>query len=268
MTDYAPYQGGAFQPPPGFSGPARPVHVQAWIAMVALGLSGAEALVAAGLQAFTYPVLAGLDEPTGAQSAAHDYLSEQEPAVAGLLLLCAGLAFVVWLYRARTNLESPDAGELAWGRGWTIGGWFIPLGNVAIPQLVVSEIDRVSERRADQAEGRPHRRHRGVVVLWVVLWSITVAVNQVGELVLEELDPGPAALLTVAFGVLTAVAAGSAILLVRQVTTNQERVRQVVLRLGWRAAPVAPGLGSPASSLGAPGPDSPSSFPGSGSAAG
>jgi hypothetical protein len=225
VTDYAPYQGGAFQPLSRTSGPLRPLRIPASIAMVALGLIGLEALIAGGLQASLYPATVSTAEATELQIAINTFLVEREHALAVLLVLLAGIAFVVWLHRARANLDGPGSQELTWTRGWAVGGWFIPLGNAVIPQLVVYEVDRVSERRADEAEGRPHEPHRTTAVAWVVLWSLFLIVSQVGNAVLNALEPGPAVLLGAVLGIFEAATAAGAILLVRQVTMNQERIR-------------------------------------------
>jgi len=271
VTEHAPYQGGAFQSPPTYSGPARLLRLRAWIAMVALGLIGTKALVEAGLQAFIYPAVVRAADPDGARLAVDGLLFELVPIIGVLLLMSAGIAFVVWLHRARTNLDGPGE-ELSWSRGWSIGGWFLPIGNFVIPQLVVSEVGRVSQRRADEAEGRPHERRRGVVVAWVVLWSVWVAISQLGQPVLDDLDPGPSTLLSAAMSLFEAVAAGSAILLVWQVTANQERIRMAAMRYGRPAASAFPGASAPVSAVsdvpqpafpGAPEPGAASSFPSS-----
>jgi hypothetical protein len=229
VTEHAPYQGYAFPPPPGHVGPARPVRTRAWIAMVALGLIAGEALVVALLRLSLYPSAAD-GEPNELESAVATFVYRLEPLLSTLLLLVAGVAFIVWLHRARTNLDSRDAWELNWKRGWTIGGWFLPLAHFVIPPLVVSEIDEVSERRAYEAEGRQVERHRGIVVAWIVLWSSMLLDSQFGARVLAVVEPGPSALLAAASEVLTAAAAASAILVVRRITTNQERV--------WNVPPV------------------------------
>lgn len=231
MTDYAPYQGAPAQPHPLALGSVRPLRIPAWIAMVALGLIGLEALIAGGLQAALYPATVSTTEATDLQIAIDAFLTGREQAVALLLMLIAGIAFVVWLHRARTNLDRGNR-ELTWTRGWAIGGWLIPLGNAVVPQLVVYEIDRYSELFADEAEGRPHERHRAVAVAWVALWSLFLIASQLGTPVLNELDPGPSVLAGAALGVFEAVTAGSAILLVWHITANQERIRLAALRGG------------------------------------
>ena len=239
MTEHAPYQSSAFPPPQAWSGAARPLGRKAWIAMVFLGLIGAEALAAAGIQAYLYPAAVGIVEATEAQIALDSFLYGGEQVLATSLLLLAGVAFISWLHLARTNLQGAGAEALTWTQGWSIGAWFVPLANLVVPQLVVSEIDRVSERRADEAEGRPHERRRGVLVAWLVLWSLFLLASQVGQPALLALDPGPSYLLASGFGVLEAVAAGSAILLVRRVTANQDRIRAAWLRHGHTSAGAA-----------------------------
>jgi hypothetical protein len=49
-------------------------------------------------------------------------------------------AFVVWLYLARDNFDRRGDGSVDWRKGWTIGGWFVPLANLVIPNRVVGEI--------------------------------------------------------------------------------------------------------------------------------
>jgi hypothetical protein len=259
VTEFAPYQGGTFQPPPSHPGPARSLRVAGWVAMIALGLIGAEALAAAALQAFLYPAMVGAVDPTATQRAVDEFLHTGERLIATVLLIVAGTSFISWLHRARTNLDGPGGREMTWTPGWSVGGWLLPLGNLVIPQLVVSEVDRVSERRADEAEGRPHERRRGVVVAWVVLWSLFLVVSQVGRPALALLDPGPSVLLGSVSGIFEAVTAGCAILLVRRVTANQERLRAALTRLRQAptgdAAPAMPGRPEPASP-GAPTPAS------------
>lgn len=85
------------------------------------------------------------------------YLSEQLwPAVAGLaLFVLSGLAyiaaavfFICWVYRARQNLGIWGTPGLRWEPVWSAVSWIIPLANLVIPGLVVSEIDKHSSGTA------------------------------------------------------------------------------------------------------------------------
>jgi len=239
MTEYAPYQGSAFAPPPGHLGPAGLLRVRAVLAIIALGLIGAEALVATGMLAYTYRALSGADRMDGTMLAIIDYLDGPRTAVVLLLLVFSGTAFIVWLHRARTNLDGPADWELNWKRGWTIGGWFVPLANFVIPQLVVSEIDRVSERRANEAEGRPYRRRRGILMLWIVLWTLFQLQERTTTAALDRLAAEPSVLLAMVGSLIEVAAVASAILLVLRITANQERLMAHAAQPGPGAYPVA-----------------------------
>jgi hypothetical protein len=79
---------------------------------------------------------------------------------------------IIYFYRASLNTDLWNRDRKTWATGWTIGAWFIPLGNVVLVPLVVSEIWR---RSPD-----PGSRERGEAapsVAPVVLWWILVVVG-------------------------------------------------------------------------------------------
>src|ERR1700741_4905922 len=57
-----------------------------------------------------------------------------------LSYVAAGVVFLVWLWRVRRNAEnlSPDGHRLA--RGWTTGGWLVPVVNLWFPFRIVEDI--------------------------------------------------------------------------------------------------------------------------------
>jgi hypothetical protein len=134
--------------------------------------------------------------------------------------LFCGIAFICWLYRVRSNLDAlPET--FRWSAGWAIGGWFVPIASLFIPLAIVGEVDRASERQA----GRPRRA--GVFVGWVVSWTAYTVVDNVTAIMfrLRIADRGAQHIVWASIvGVLGAVGAGFAILLVRRITVNQETV--------------------------------------------
>jgi hypothetical protein len=91
----------------------------------------------------------------------------------GVLAALGG--FLTWLYRARRNLEAAPGPRLAWGPGWALLGWLIPVANLVIPPLVVAEVTRHSLARA----GRPGAA--GVTLAWG-WWVSLVGLVAVGYL--------------------------------------------------------------------------------------
>jgi hypothetical protein len=66
-----------------------------------------------------------------------------------LVLAISIAAFVVeiiWLYRARKNVEAFVGAAPQWAAGWTIGAWFIPVANMVLPALVMADVARNSMR--------------------------------------------------------------------------------------------------------------------------
>ncbi|WP_432988375.1 DUF4328 domain-containing protein [Dactylosporangium sp. CA-233914] len=73
------------------------------------------------------------------------------------------VVFIVWLYLARDNFDRRNDDNVNWRKGWTIGGWFIPLANLVIPSLVVGEV------YARSSPDRTWTSRRVVTAWWVAL---------------------------------------------------------------------------------------------------
>ncbi|OIK25580.1 hypothetical protein VT52_021160 [Streptomyces malaysiense] len=65
-----------------------------------------------------------------------------------LVWVAAGIAWLVWLWRARINSElMSGAAAHRRARGWVVGGWTVPVANLWIPYQVVSDVWRASAPR-------------------------------------------------------------------------------------------------------------------------
>jgi hypothetical protein len=110
-------------------------------------------------------------------------LEDQANGVRGGLILLGigtGIVFIVWLFRARRNIEAWGAsGSLA--PGWAIGAWFIPCANWVLPAIVVNDVWRGS-----QPTTRP-RRSAAVVGIW---WGTWMAMG-IAQLVRTSSEPDP-----------------------------------------------------------------------------
>ncbi|NUT36187.1 MAG: DUF4328 domain-containing protein [Hamadaea sp.] len=114
--------------------------------------------------------VAQLLEAAGAVSAADTLrFTDTLPPVAFTLpllaMLVSGVLFLAWLGRARRHLNDFAGADPKYSPGWTIGAWFIPLGNMIMPGLVVADL-----AKASVAPGTPRGRLLGLVWAWWGCW--------------------------------------------------------------------------------------------------
>lgn len=138
--------------PPSLMVPTVPRHLSR-----ALTYSTFGALLAAALLYLVYGIATVgylIDfEPSGATSVAN--LAQAEPfvaedlyfialGIAGLASVGAAVLIVIWGHLAFKVVLSRGATGTTWSPGWAIGAWFIPIGNLILPRLVLGEVDRIS----------------------------------------------------------------------------------------------------------------------------
>ena len=70
-----------------------------------------------------------------------------------LALLAAAVAFIVWLWRARTNVGSYGWTKQRRSRGWAIGAWFVPFVAFWFPFQVTADIWKAEPSEARSATG-------------------------------------------------------------------------------------------------------------------
>lgn len=102
---------------------------------------------------------------------------EVSDGLVGLFGLCGmvlAVLTIIWWYQAYQAIERTGATGRSWSAGWAIGGWFIPLANLIIPRLVLTEIDRVS---AAAAEGSVDWRTRPLLATSSWWWGCFVAAS-------------------------------------------------------------------------------------------
>jgi hypothetical protein len=82
-------------------------------------------------------------------------------AYLGAFIVTAVLV-IIWLYRARKNLDAFPEASPSMGAGWAIGGWFIPFANLVIPGRVMASVVR---------DSLPGGRV-GLVWTWWITWIV------------------------------------------------------------------------------------------------
>ncbi len=149
-----------------------------------------------------------------------DVLMGASAVLQTLAWLASVVLFLVWFHRVRANAEvfAPDLQSR--GRGWAVGGWFIPFGNLYIPRGVAGDIWAAS-REHPYAERKPLM----LLNLWWTAWLISVFATQVasrqydGAEAVGELKAAATALMV--SDALDIFAAVLAILVVRRITGMQ-----------------------------------------------
>jgi hypothetical protein len=101
--------------------------------------------------------------------------------VVGILL--TAVFFIVWLWRMRRDADIFHPELQQRGRGWVIGGWFIPFANFVIPYLVIKDI--VAALTTPPSRHEEHRRMPAIVKLWWGLWILSA----IGDRVLLSNNP-------------------------------------------------------------------------------
>jgi hypothetical protein len=85
-----------------------------------------------------------VDVIPGSVMAANDQREKVVAIVRLVIFAAGGIAFLVWLHRARRNLESDGVRGLACSPGFAVGCWFIPLTNLYLPFRIMLESWKVS----------------------------------------------------------------------------------------------------------------------------
>src|SRR5262249_27369014 len=60
------------------------------------------------------------------------------------LIICM-IVFLMWLYRARSNLPALGVADARWSPGWAIAWWFIPIMSLFRPYQLVKETWQASD---------------------------------------------------------------------------------------------------------------------------
>ena len=140
----------------------------------------------------------------------------------------AATFFLIWFNRANKNLTSFGTNHLQFTSGWAVGWWFIPFANLVKPFQVVREVwcgsdPTVSEQPAFLSAG--FHSAPTYMGLWWAAYLVMNLIDNISSRVFDPDDLRTVALsgyFFVASGLMTAVAAGLAIYLVRDISSRQD----------------------------------------------
>ncbi|WUD76920.1 DUF4328 domain-containing protein [Streptomyces sp. NBC_00510] len=143
-----------------------------------------------------------------------------------LALVATAVVFIVWFHRVRSNGEVFAPNGFEKGRGWAIGGWFIPIGNLWIPSKVARETWVASSQTTQDGRLRP--ADSGPVSYWWAAWIASSVLGRLSGGLFDESsryadDLRDAAGFAIAVDGVDILAAVLAILFVRKLTAMQHR---------------------------------------------
>lgn len=233
-----PYPGQPYpaQPYPGqpvYPGPPPPVGVLrspqglATALTVLLSVAAAVNLFSAGANVFAWSLMKGLiadpdrigDESLG--------LSDVLTALAGglqlLTVLGTATVFIIWFHRVRVNGEIFRPNAFTQARGWAIGAWFIPIGNLFLPYRIARQIWTASAQLGPDGSSRPVSSTP--LTAWWVVWVIAACTERAFSRMYKYAETPEALRDASAVGIvsdlLLVAAAVLAVLFVRKLTAMQ-----------------------------------------------
>jgi len=154
--------------------------------------------------------------------------------------------FLMWLYRAHSNLSHLRPTDLQFTSGWAVGWWFIPFANLVKPFQAVREVWWESDPEVDDGPSFLSASLHSAPTFMGVWWAFWIASNILSNISGRVFDPDDISTVVVsgfvfiATGVLTAAAAGLAIYVVKDTTTRQEARAVAVSRLERHEPPPPP----------------------------
>jgi Domain of unknown function (DUF4328) len=206
--------------PSGFSDRYRSSATRAMVASVLLAVSGLAALWGLVHVVSGFGLLDSARQGTLTEAAAiaFDNTTLSIGLVRLVLIVLTIITWLAWQSRAVDNVPSLGGGRPRWSPRWSIGWWFVPIMNLFRPYQIVRDLsDRMAT--ATLAGG-------GTLVL---AWWLTYVLGDFAGRVIARIEP-PGTLdgLSTYFAalavtdVLAVVAAGLAILVIRQIQVRAE----------------------------------------------
>jgi hypothetical protein len=113
--------------------------------------------------------------------------------LAGYLFLGTGIAFIIWLYRARENTEifkprfagsyqggyNSGSGAHRHAKGWAVGGWFCPIVQFWYPLQVVQDVVSASEPSTEPGAAKSGGI-KALLSAWWASWTVFWVLLTVG----------------------------------------------------------------------------------------
>jgi hypothetical protein len=103
----------------------------------------------------------------------------------GLVSLAVIVGFLIWWYRAYSNIPGITGQKWRFGRGWSIGAWFIPIFNFWRPKQIGNDIWRGGDPRAYGNPNWPSLPVAGLVHWWWALFILASVLSGIAGALLN-----------------------------------------------------------------------------------
>jgi hypothetical protein len=108
----------------------------------------------------------------------------QVSGAVGLLqfgIIATGILWIIWQFRFAKNAQALR-GNYGLAPGWAIGGWFIPLGNLVLPQLQLFQAAKASDPDLPPGQAAASGRAPASVPAWWVAYDLAGTLFAIGAL--------------------------------------------------------------------------------------
>ncbi|MFD7833820.1 DUF4328 domain-containing protein [Streptomyces sp. NPDC059761] len=152
-----------------------------------------------------------------------DILTAVAGSLQSLILLATAVVFIIWFHRVRVNGEIMRPDAFVQKRGWAIGGWFVPIGNLFLPFQIAKQTWTASTQLGP--DGSFREVSAAPLNAWWALWASSLVLDRVFSVMYKRADT-PEALrdasaVGMVTGLVTVAAAVLAIVFVRKLTAMQ-----------------------------------------------
>ena len=150
------------------------------------------------------------------------------PAVFIITLIIAGVLFLRWQVRCSMNLQPLGAREQRFSPSTGLIWWFVPIANFVIPAAVIGEIWRRSHPNAKPGwqPGQPGAPKSPVLIAW---W-LTFTASRIMSYWTYGNENSVSSTTLLLYGVVTLAALMLVLILIWQISSNQERKHQDLAR--------------------------------------
>ena len=105
-----------------------------------------------------------------------------------VMLVLAGVAWMVWLWAARRNAARLDTWPLRRSQGWVIAGWLVPIVNLWFPKQIVDDTWLATEHFLAPPDAPCPRRPLLVYAWWITFLACWMTGRAVDRMPTDTLD--------------------------------------------------------------------------------